>query len=360
MIFKNVRIYAFLAAMLLSGGIAFASSSPDTVLMTVDGHPVSLAEFEYFYVKDNLQGAEHRMGVKEYLPLFINYRLKIQAARDAGLTDFSVGTGGGAMAFDDAKAYDRYLTKQRQVAGMDSVVKTAHILVRMDQMVTAAMQRRAREKADSIIRALRGGADFAELAHRCSDDRASARQGGVLPWTERGQTVMAFEDAAFSMQVGTICTPVRSEFGYHIIRLDDKRNAVPYEACRAEILHRMEADAIRERIVESPTGHLSNVTSAATQRDEAEWRGEESELRDALLLNAISDREVWRKAASDKEGLRTFFAQNKKKMKYKGKEADDVVLADYQDYLERQWVTSLRARYRVNVDLDALVTVNKH
>ncbi len=346
--------------MLLLGGIAFASSSQGSVLMTVDGHPVSLAEFEYFYAKDNPRVAESRMGVKEYLPLFIDYRLKIQAARDAGITVASAGMeGGGGTAAEEEKAYQRYLLLQRQVAGKGGAVKTAHILVRMDQMATVAAQGRARERADSICRALRGGADFAELARRCSDDDASAQQGGELPWIERGQTVTAFENAAFAMQVGTVSAPILSEFGYHIIRLDDKRDSVPYEAWKSEILRGMEAEAIRERIVENPVDDAPAVASRAV-REETEWRGEESERRDAKLLNAICEREVWRKAAADKEGLRAFFAQNKKRMRYKGKEPDAVVLADYQDYLERRWVTSLRTRYRVHVDLDVLVAVNKH
>lgn len=360
MIFKNVRTYAFLAAMLLSGGIAFASSSHSPVLMTVDGHPVSLAEFEYFYAKDNPRGTEPRMDAKEYLQRFVDYRLKVQAAKDAGLDVASVGTEGERVVpVDERKAYDRYLSMQQRVAGKGGAVKTAHILVRLDQMATRAAQERAREKADSICRALRGGADFGELARRCSDDLASARQGGVLPWIERGQTVKAFEDAAFSMRVGTVSQPVLSEFGYHVIRLDDKRDAVPYDALRTDILRRMESGAIRERIVESPADTVV-AKARPTKDEEASWEGEESELRDALLLNAICEREVWRKAAADKEGLLTFFAQNKKRMRYKGKEPDDAVLADYQDYLERQWLTTLRTRYRVQVDPEVLASVNKH
>ncbi len=346
--------------MLLSGGIAFASSSRSAVLMTVDGHPVSLAEFEYFYAKDNPRGAESRMGVKEYLPFFVDYRLKVQAAKDAGMDVTSIGNEGEVvLPVDEAKAYERYLSMQRCVAGKGGAVKTAHILVRLDQMATRAMQERAREKADSICRALRGGADFAELARRCSDDEASARLGGVLPWIERGQTVTAFEDVAFSMQVGTVSGPVLSEFGYHVIRLDDKRDAVPYEALRTEILRGMDACAIRERIVENPADTVT-VKARPKVDEEPQWLGEESELRDARLLYAVCDKEVWRKAASDKEGLFAFFAQNKKRMRYKGKEPDATVLADYQDYLERQWVASLKARYRVQVYLDVLATVDKH
>ncbi len=360
MIFKNVKPYAFLAAMLLSGGIAFASSSHGDVLMTIDGHPVSLAEFEYFYAKDNPGGNGPRMAVEDYLPLFVDYRLKVQAARDAGLAVASVGTEGDAVVpVDEKRAYDRYLSMQHQVAGKGGAVKTAHILVRMDQMATVAMQERAHEKADSISRALQGGADFAQLARRCSDDTASAKQGGVLPWIERGQTVKVFEDAAFALRVGEVSQPVLSEFGYHIIRLDDKRDAVPYEALRTEILRTIDAADIRERIAENPAGTVT-ARVRSSRAEEPQWEGEESEFRDALLLNAVCEREVWRKAAADKEGLQNFFVQNRKKMRYKGKEPDDTVLADYQDYLERQWVASLRTKYRVQVNPDVLATVNKH
>ena len=78
-----MKINALLAAMLLSGSIAFAQVDP--VIMTINGTPVSRSEFEYSYNKNNSEGVIDKKTVNEYVDLFVNYKLKVQAAIDARL-----------------------------------------------------------------------------------------------------------------------------------------------------------------------------------------------------------------------------------------------------------------------------------
>ena len=241
---------------------------------------------------------------------------------------------------------------------MGGAIKAAQILIKIDQMATNAEQSRAKDKADAIYQALRNGADFSVMARSNSDDLATAQSGGKLPWIVRGQTVKAFEDVAFSMQVGTISEPVLSEYGYHIIKLDDKQNFIPYDALRSDIHRMMDARDIRDRIEDERFD--GPVSVSQSKRDVEEWQGLESEYRDGLLVYEICNKEIWEKASSDKQGLISFFEQNKKKKKYKGKRPDNLVMADYQDQLEKQWVASLRRKYQVKVDPDVLATVNKH
>lgn len=84
----------------------------------------------------------------------------------------------------------------------------------------SAAKLRARQLADSLLQALRAGADFAELARRFSDDSGSRASGGELGWFRRGVMVKEFERVAFYLRPGMISEPVETEFGYHLIRVD--------------------------------------------------------------------------------------------------------------------------------------------
>ena len=74
-------------------------------------------------------------------------------------------------------------------------------------------------KAQQVLKEARAGGDFATLAKKNSQDPGSARQGGDLGWALRGAYVQAFADKLFSMKPGEISDPVKTQFGYHIIRL---------------------------------------------------------------------------------------------------------------------------------------------
>ncbi|HEU4570822.1 MAG TPA: peptidylprolyl isomerase, partial [Gemmatimonadales bacterium] len=84
---------------------------------------------------------------------------------------------------------------------------------------SAAAKARARATADSIVTALRAGADFATAARRFSQDPGSREQGGDLGWFRRGQMVRAFDEVAFALKPGVISDPVESPFGYHVIQV---------------------------------------------------------------------------------------------------------------------------------------------
>ena len=85
---------------------------------------------------------------------------------------------------------------------------------------SATAKDRAKQLADSLVIALRGGADFASAAKRFSQDPASRDQGGDLGWFRRGLMVPEFEVVAFRLKPGVISDPVESPFGYHIIRVE--------------------------------------------------------------------------------------------------------------------------------------------
>lgn len=97
----------------------------------------------------------------------------------------------------------------------DEQVRARHILVE------------TKAEADALRKQLLDGHDFAELAKEHSTDLGSGAQGGDLGWFGRGVMVAPFEEAAFALAVGDISPPVQSDFGYHIIRVDEKADAKP-------------------------------------------------------------------------------------------------------------------------------------
>ncbi|MGH9469015.1 MAG: peptidylprolyl isomerase, partial [Terriglobia bacterium] len=103
-------------------------------------------------------------------------------------------------------------------------VKAAHILFKTTGE-TPQQQAETLKTAQSVLAQVKAGANFADLAKKYSQDTASAARGGELGWIERGQTVKAFEDAAFSMKPGTISDLIRTEYGYHIIKVEDRQTA---------------------------------------------------------------------------------------------------------------------------------------
>ena len=335
-----MKFYALLSTMLLSGSIAFAQTDP--TVMTINGQPVSRSEFEYSYNKNNSEGVIDKKTVNEYVDLFINYKLKVQAALDAHLDTLSSFKREFLQYRDqqirplminekdvDAEARKIYRETQERIDKAGGLVNPAHILIRLSQKATPAEQKKAEQKADSIYTALKKGADFAEMAKKFSDDKASAVRGGDISWISKGQTVKAFEDAVFSMKVGELRKPVLSEFGYHIIKLKGKQNFFPYDSVKNDIYRFIDARGIRERIVDAkldsivktmPAGNnretvLDQQTTEATAKD-ADLKYLVQEYHDGLLLYEISNRMVWDKAAKDEKALAAYFRKNKKKYKW--------------------------------------------
>lgn len=121
------------------------------------------------------------------------------------------------------KAIAEYYAEQRQsFIRQPEQRKASHILIKVEK---AAGESAALEKIKKIEKELARGADFSKLAKKYSDDIGSARQGGELGYFGRGVMDKAFENAVFSLKKGEISKPVRSRFGYHLIKLEDVRKA---------------------------------------------------------------------------------------------------------------------------------------
>jgi len=128
--------------------------------------------------------------------------------------------------------YDKNPDKFKQ----DEAVRASHILFRVEETADAATKKKAMDEAQSVLKQARSGADFAELAKKHSAD-GSAQQGGDLNFFTRGQMVPPFDQAAFAMKPGEISDIVTTQFGYHIIKVSERRPAstVPFEQVSGRI-----------------------------------------------------------------------------------------------------------------------------
>jgi peptidyl-prolyl cis-trans isomerase D len=141
--------------------------------------------------------------------------------------DLSKIEGGLQISRADLQAYyDAHRDQYR----VPEQVKVSHILIKTplpgpDGKVDEKGVAEAQARAADLLKQIRNGANFEELAKKYSEDPGSAKEGGSLGWVPRGRTVPEFEKVAFSLPKGQISDLVKTSYGFHIIRVDDKQEA---------------------------------------------------------------------------------------------------------------------------------------
>ena len=123
-----------------------------------------------------------------------------------------------------------YYDQHRDEYRVPEQVKVSHILIKTPLAAPGAKEDEkavadARAKAEDVLKQVKAGGDFAKLAEKYSDDPGSAKSGGELGWIGRGRTVPEFEKAAFSLGKGQTSDLIKSSYGFHIIRVEDKQEA---------------------------------------------------------------------------------------------------------------------------------------
>lgn len=156
-------------------------------------------------------------------------RLRSDARVDMAISKMMEGEVASQPTPTDAQVrefYDRNPDKFKQ----EEAIRASHILIKADEKADAAAKKQARARIDAVLRQVKGGADFAELAKKHSQD-GSAAQGGDLNFFTKGQMVPAFDQAANALQPGQVSDVVTTQFGYHIIKVTEKRPAstVPFD-----------------------------------------------------------------------------------------------------------------------------------
>jgi len=147
---------------------------------------------------------------------------------------------GGKPQVTDAEL-QTYYTKNQDQYQVKEQVRVRHILI-ASPAGDAKADTAAKAKADDLLKQIKAGGNFADLAGKNSDDPGSKVQGGELGWLDRGKTVPEFDKAAFTLPVGKTSDVIKTQFGYHILQVEEKKNAHlrPIAEVKPEILPLLE------------------------------------------------------------------------------------------------------------------------
>jgi peptidyl-prolyl cis-trans isomerase SurA len=225
---KSLVVLSFLVACVLNPVLA---QDKNATVLSVDGEPTSLEEFENIFRKNNRDSAISQQSLDEYMELFINFKLKVKEAREAGLDTvkkFITELDGyrNQLARPYLTDTDKLNDLMREAyQNQTQEVRAMHILIKADANATPADTLKAYNKAMAIRERLMKGEDFASLAKAVSEDPSAKDNGGDLGYFTAFQMVYPFEKAAYDTKVGEVSMPVRTRYGYHLIKVVDKRSA---------------------------------------------------------------------------------------------------------------------------------------
>lgn len=419
-------------------GIFLPVCSRSQTLFSYGSNQVTAEEFNHAYQKNNRDTGVNRLSIDDYLDLYIRFKLKVQAARDAGL-DTTAAQKAELKSFryqlaenyirEDASinllvdeafrrslkdvhishlfipvnrdapedsieiaqrqinsAYERlksgeplekvaasftynrlgYITafvlpynfesiayatplhgysapfqnqsgfhilrvdSERKAVGK---IRAAQILLAYPPDVTEAGKKDIANRADSIYNALKNGGDFAAMAKQFSDDHLTFYTGGEMPAFGVGQYDTAFENAAFALaNDGDISPPVKTRFGFHIIRriqripvIEDESNKEWKEVIRERVLQSDRMQVAHDKLIASIRNIISKDANTEDMSSDsavldyyrnhlenynAEFAGQLKEFREGNLLFTIMQQKVWDAAANDSAGLRGFYEKN--------------------------------------------------
>jgi peptidyl-prolyl cis-trans isomerase SurA len=222
------RLCVSLFAGLLAVSAIAQKKSP--VVLTIQNQKFGLDEFEYVYSKNN-QLSQSPLSANEYLDLFVNYKLKVKEAQAQGIdTTESFKREFGYYKDELAKPYlnDKKTEEslmQEAYARLQQEVDASHILIRFPQGASPKDTLEAWNKTSDLQKKITEGADFSELAFESSEDPSAKQNRGRLGYFTGFQMVYPFESAAFNTPIGQVSGITRSAFGYHLIKVHDKRPA---------------------------------------------------------------------------------------------------------------------------------------
>lgn len=219
-----------LFTLLLATSALFAKK--EQALLQIGKEKISAEEFLWMYKKNNLNLPDSlQKSPEEYIDLFVNFKLKVLEAEELGLDTMPgykkelegyrkelVAPYLTDSVFDEALIRETYRR-------MTHEVKASHLLIAIPGGGTPADTLKAWNRSMQLRDSIRGGANFEELAKKYSADPSAKRNGGLLGYFGAFAMVFPFEEAAFKTPVGSISNPVRSRFGYHLIKVDDYRES---------------------------------------------------------------------------------------------------------------------------------------
>jgi peptidyl-prolyl cis-trans isomerase C len=287
----KISRFPLLICALLVAGAATAQDAEepitgDVVIATVNGTPYSLDLFRLFYLErlQQSQGensaAFQEQAFNEFMSLVVasqeaakrqleqdpEVAVAVELQRMKILSNAALASMGNELEPTEEelkKAYDEVKENASRTE-----YKARHILVKEE------------DEAKKLIEDLEGGADFGDLARKHSLG-PTGKNGGEFDWFDANQMVAPFSEAVATMEVGAFTkTPVQTQFGWHVIELQDSRKAEPpsYEEAKPQLVVLLKRQAIGEKLIEMRDGAMvelnEDVVKFSPKEDEAEPKAE--------------------------------------------------------------------------------------
>lgn len=255
-LFMRNGFLAFGFCILYTCSLGQTRQLPKSPLFTVGENTITTDEFLYTYRKNHQGNSDDftEKKVNEYLDLFINFKLKVTEAHKRGLDTT-------AKFNAEFKTYREELKKpyrtepdalekltQETYQHLTEEIRAAHILIAVKPDAPPSDTLTAYQKLVQIKNRIEGGEDFEKLARELSDDPSAKYNGGDLGYFTALQMVYPFEEAAYSTPVGGLSSIVKTRFGYHLIKVKDRKPA------RGEV-------EVSHILMRTGTGNDANVKS---------------------------------------------------------------------------------------------------
>lgn len=225
--------------LLIALGLAFTVGTTvfaqqDPVLMEVDGKKITKSEFLQIYLKNNNNPKYDKQTLDEYIELFKKFQLKVAEAEALGydtIPKLKRELEGYQKQLAQPYLTDNEMNKtlvDQAYERMKTEVRASHILIKLDPSASPEDTLKAYKRILAIRDKVVKGEDFTKLAKSKdggSEDPSAQTNGGDLGYFTAFQMVYPFENASYNLKVGEVSMPVRTRFGYHILKVTDKRPA---------------------------------------------------------------------------------------------------------------------------------------
>lgn len=233
--------YRYMTVLFLSTFIVSCSSSVKTTetvtqltsVGSVNGKQVDKEELVTQYLKGNPGNDYTSEEIREFLPVYLDYLAKLEMAEDAGyyenpavLDEYDIYSKQAAYAYWLDNVIRPTLFNEFK-SRYERVLKSSHILISVDPDAAPADTLEAYNKLIAAREQFANGTTIEELDGIYSTKRQGRSMGGDLPWFSVGTTVKDFEDVLYSLDVGELSMPFRTQFGYHIVLLEKEMQRIP-------------------------------------------------------------------------------------------------------------------------------------
>ena len=217
----------------LCGLLSIYTSAQDNnpIVLEINNKPITKSEFLKVYLKNNPNPKFDKVAIDEYLNLYKKFKFKVLEAQHLGydtLPNLKTELAGYRKTLSlpyltDKIENEKLITECYE--RLKKEIRASHILIKIDENAQPADTLEAYNRITQLKKKIEKGADFGAIAREYSDDPSAQYNNGDLGYFTAFQMVFQFENAAFNTKIGEISNPIRTKFGFHIIKATDSRSA---------------------------------------------------------------------------------------------------------------------------------------